>query len=98
MLYVATVVGVYEWPISDRAVCMDVAFYQFSNHTSSSASGGYAMTFLIILYCTCNGLFYGDISVISLLGFCLRENILLLFIEPLVVTFMMHLNIYGESF
>ena len=38
VLYVATGVGGYEWPIYARAFCMDVAFWQFSNNLPNYSS------------------------------------------------------------
>ena len=68
-LYVATGVGFCWWPISARAILMDVAFWQFSNNPPNSVSVDDATTFLIILNSTCTGPFLGDIDCIGVLDF-----------------------------
>ena len=62
-----TGVGGCEWSISARSVCMDVAFWKFSNNPPKYASFDDAMTFLMILYPTCTGPFPGGVSVIDVL-------------------------------
>ena len=57
-----------------------------------------AMTFLIVLYYTCTGLFSGVISCIGVLDFGPRKKIHLLYFVPLFMLCRMHPNIYGESF
>ena len=61
ILFVATGFGGCEWPISVRAVCMDVAFWEFSDNPRNAASVADAMTFLIILYSTFIGPFNGGV-------------------------------------
>ena len=55
VLSVATGVGGCGWPISARAVLMDVAFCNFSNNPPNYASMDDAIKFLIILNSTCTG-------------------------------------------
>ena len=98
VLSVVTSVGGCEWPISARAVHMDVAFWQFSNNPPNSASVADAMTFLMMLHSTCTGLFPGGIALIGVLHFGSRKNIHLLSFVPLVLRCKMHPDIYGESF
>ena len=74
ILSVATGVGGCRWPISARAVFMDVAFCQFSNNPSNYASMTDAMTFLIMIYSTYTGPFSGGISCISVLYFDLSTK------------------------
>ena len=57
-------VGGCEWPISDRAVQMDVAFWQFSNNPPNYASVSDAMKFIIMLHSTCNVPFSGSLVVL----------------------------------
>ena len=74
VLFVATGVGGYEWPISARAVRMDVAFWQFSNNPPNSASVADAMTFLMMLHSTCTGPFSGGIALFWCVGFWSEEK------------------------
>ena len=69
VFYVATVSGGCWWPISDRAVLVDVAFWQFSNNPPNSDYVDFDVTFLIMLHSTCTGPFYGGIYCIVVLGF-----------------------------
>ena len=59
VLYVVTGVGVFEWPISTRALLIYVTFWKLSNNPPNYASVADAMKLLIILYSTCTGPFYG---------------------------------------
>ena len=97
VLYVATIFGGCGWPISARAVLMDVAFWQFSNNTPISDPMANVMTFIIILHYTCTGTFYGGIACISVLDFGPRKNTHLLCFMPLVLICSMHSHICGES-
>ena len=74
----ATGFGDYKWPISSKAVHMDVAFWKFSNNPLNYASVVNAMTYLMKIHTTCTGPFSWGISVISVVYFWQRENILLL--------------------
>ena len=74
VLYIFTDVGGCECHVSTRTVYMDVAFWYFSNYLSSSTLVVDAMTFLIILNSTGTRPFYGCISVIGLLYFCLSKK------------------------
>ena len=67
ILSVATGFDGCGWPIYAREVFMDVSFWQFSSNPHNSASVADVMTFIVILYSTCNSLFYGGISVIGVL-------------------------------
>ena len=69
ILVVATDVGGCEWFISARAVCMDVAFWKFSNNPRNSTSVADAMTFIVILYSKFTGPFYWGFSFIVVLDF-----------------------------
>ena len=64
VLSIATGVGGCGWPISSRAVCMNVSFWKFSNNPPNYVSVADAMTFLIMLYSTCTGLFTGALLVL----------------------------------
>ena len=96
---VATRVGGCGWTIYARLFRMGVAFWKFSNNPPNSASLVDAMTFLVILYSTCMGPFYGGIDVIGmlLLGFGPRKNIYLICCMPLVLRDGMNLNRYVVS-
>ena len=61
---VSTGVGGCEWPISARALQMDVAFWQFSNNFPNSASIADAVTYFMIMHSTCTGQFYGFIFLL----------------------------------
>ena len=74
VLSVATVVGGCEWPINDKAVCTDIAFWQFSNNPPNSASVPDATTFIIMMYSTCAGLFSGGIDCVDVLDFIPRKQ------------------------
>ena len=69
VLSVATGVGGCRWPVSDRAICMDVAFRQFSSNPSNSYPMADTIKFLVMLYSTCTGPFYWGIACISVLDF-----------------------------
>ena len=58
-------VGVCGWPISARAVCIDVAFWNFSNNPPNYSSVSDAIAFLIMLHYTCAGPFSVGIAVIG---------------------------------
>ena len=55
------------------------------------------MTFLMILYSTCTGPFWGGVTNIGVLYFGTRNNICLLVCVLLVLICRTHLNIYGGS-
>ena len=74
VLSVDTGVGGCEWPIYDRAVRMDVAFWQFSRNPPNSASVADAMTFLTLINSAYNVSFYGGIAVICVLDFGTRKR------------------------
>ena len=74
VLSVSTGVGGCWCPISDRAVHMEVAFWQFSNKPPNSASVADSITFLMILHSTCTGPFYRGISCIGVLDFGPRKK------------------------
>ena len=74
VLYVATGVGGYWWPIYSKAVFMDVAFWKFSNNPPNSTSVADAITFLIIMHSTCTGPFLGGLDFIGVLDFVPRKN------------------------
>ena len=74
VLSVSTNVGGCEWPISDRAVCMDVSFRCFSNNPPNYASVADAMTFFIMLRSTCTGTFSGVVSCLGMLNFVPRNK------------------------
>ena len=74
VLSVANGVGSQWWPISDRTVFMDVAFWQFSNNPPNSASMADTMIFLIMLHSKCDGTFYGGIACIGVLDFGHRKK------------------------
>ena len=71
VLSVSTEVGGCRWPISARAVYVDVAFCQFSSNLSNYDSVADAMDFLIILHSTCTSLFSGGVAIfgVLLIGF-----------------------------
>ena len=57
VLSIATdIVGCW-WPISARAVLMDVAFRKFSNNPPDYASVTDVIKFIIIMHSTCTGPF-----------------------------------------
>ena len=62
------VVGCW-WPISDKAVLMEVYFWQFSNKPTSSASVADAITLLMMPHSTFTGPFSGGIFWICVLDF-----------------------------
>ena len=74
VLYVAASVGGCWWPMSDRDVLMDVAFWKFSNNPPYSTSLADSITFLIMLHSTCTGTFYGGIYCIVVLDFGPRKK------------------------
>ena len=51
------------WPISARAVLMDVVFWKFSNNPPNSSYTADAITFLIMLHSICTGPFRGGFIV-----------------------------------
>ena len=69
VLSISTGVGSCEWTIYDRAVRMDVAFWQFSNNLTNSASVADAMTFLIIMHYICTGPFFRGSACIGVFYF-----------------------------
>ena len=73
VLSVATGVGGCWWPISSRAVLMDVAFWQFSNNPPNSDYVADAVTFLIVLHSTCTGSFSECIYCIVVLVLFLQK-------------------------
>ena len=64
---VATGVGGFECTISDMAVHMDVAFWQFSENPSTSAYVADTIPFIVILHSTCTDPFSGVIDIIGVL-------------------------------
>ena len=74
VLSAVTGVGGCECPIYARDVCMDVAFWQFSNNNPNSASLEDAMKIFIMLHSTCTGPFYRGISCICVLDFGTRKK------------------------
>ena len=98
ILYVSTGVGGCWWPIFNRAIRMDVAFWKFSNNPTNSAFVADAITFLIMMHYTCTGIFLGGIDCIGVFYFGTRKNIYQLCFVPLVLKWGMHPNKYGESF
>ena len=74
VLSAVTGVGGCECPIYARDVCMDVAFWQFSNNNPNSASLEDAMKIFIMLHSTCTGSFSGVISCIGLLDLVPRKK------------------------
>ena len=95
VLSVATGVGGCMWPISAKAVLVEVDFWQFSNNPPSYASVADSMTSLMILHSTCTGPFSGGISWIYVLELGPRENILLICFVPPVLIYRMHQSICG---
>ena len=98
VLSVSTGVGGCWWPIYDRAIITDVAFWKFSNNPPNYASVADAIKFLIVLHFTCTGPFSGSIDCIGVFDFGPRKNILQLCFVPLVLKCRMNPNKYGESF
>ena len=96
VLSVVKGVGGCGWPISDREILMDVAFWQFSNNPPNSASVADVMIFLIMLGCTCTGTFYRYIYCIGVLDVGPRKNIRLLCFVPPILICRMNPNICGE--
>ena len=74
ILSVSTGVGGCWWPIYARALLIDINFWKFSKNPPNYASMDDAITFLIMLYSTCTGPFYGGISCISVLDFGLKKK------------------------
>ena len=69
----------------------------FSNNPPTSASVADAMKFLMILYSTCIGSFWREVTIIGVLDFETRKNIRLLWCVLLVLRCRIHLNIHGGS-
>ena len=67
VLYVSTCVGGCWWPISDKAVLMDVSFQKFSNNPPNYAPVADSITFIIMLHSTCTETFLGGIDYIVVL-------------------------------
>ena len=74
VLSAATGVGGYWWPISDRAVLIEVDLWQFSNNPPSSASVADDIKFFLMLHYTCTGPFYGSIYWIGVFNFGHRKK------------------------
>ena len=70
VFYVTTSVGGCGWTIF---VLMDIVFWKFSNHPPNCAYMSDDMEFLIMMYSTCTGPFYGGISCIGVLDFDPRK-------------------------
>ena len=98
VLSIATSVGGCWWPISARAILMDVAFWKFSNNPPDYAYVVDAITFLIMLHYTCTGPISGGISCIGVLYFGPRKNILPLCFMPPVLICRIHPSKCEESF
>ena len=77
VLSVATGVGRRGWPISTKAVRMDVDFWQFSNNPTNSTYMADVMRFIMIMHSTCTRPFSGDLAFIGvlLLDLGLRKKI-----------------------
>ena len=71
----AGVVG-FWCPISNKAVRVEVVFWQFSNKPPNSTSVADAVTFLMMLHSTSTGSFYRVISCIGVLYFGTRKKYL----------------------
>ena len=71
---VSNIVGVREWPISIRAVCLDVAFWQFSNIPPNYSYVADPIKFLILLHSTYTVLFSGGLYCIGALDFGPRKK------------------------
>ena len=67
--YVATDVGVFEWPIYVRAILMDTAFYKCPNKPPNFDSVRDYIPYLIIFHSTCTGPFSMGIACIGVLNF-----------------------------
>ena len=78
LFFTATSVGIFEWPISATAACMDVAFCQFSNNPPNSDLVADSMMFLTILHSKYTSPFSRDVAVIGMLDFGGRKKIRLL--------------------
>ena len=74
IFYVVTGDGGCWWPISDRSILVDVAFWKFSNNPPNSASVGDAITFYIMLHSTCTGPFSGYVACIGVLDIFPRKK------------------------
>ena len=74
VLSVAAVVGGCWFPISDKAVRVEVPFWKFSKKPSNSSSVSNVITFLMMLHSTCTGPFSRGISCIGLLDFGPRKK------------------------
>ena len=66
---IAPGVGGCWWTISDRAVLVDVALWDFSNNPPNYASVADTMTFLIVMHSKCTGPFSRGISCIGVFYF-----------------------------
>ena len=55
------------WPISDRAVLMDIFSCKFSNNPPNYASVADSITFIIMLHSTCSETFLGGLDYIVVL-------------------------------
>ena len=96
VLYFFTRFGGCGWPISVRAVQMDVYFCQSSSNPPNYDLVADTVTFLTIWTFTCIGPFFGGITVIGVFLLCFgpRENIHLLCCVSLVLIGRMHMNIF----
>ena len=96
--FVTRNVGDCGWTIYARAVLIDFVFRKFSNNPPNSASMAEAMTFIVMLYYTCNGQFTRVIDCINGLNFVPGEKIHLLCFVPLIlICRCIHIYIYVES-
>ena len=68
-------VGGCWWPISDRAILIEVYFWQFSKNPPSSTSVADAIKFLMMMNSTYTGPFSGGISWIGVLEFGPRKKV-----------------------
>ena len=65
VLSIATSIGGCWWPITARAVLVDVAFWKFSNNSPNFSSVADAIKCFIMLNSTCTGPFSGGIYCIG---------------------------------
>ena len=74
VFYVATGVSDCGCPIYDKAVCMYIAFWNFSDSSPNSDSVADSMMFIMILHSKFTGPFSGLTSVIGVLFLVLRPR------------------------
>ena len=74
VLFVATGFHGCWWPISDRAVLMDIFSCKFSNNPPNYASVADTMTLMIIPHSKCTVPFSGGIACIRVFSFGPRKK------------------------